>query len=49
MTILPGGSSAFRKAAVMSKEAILFFLLEQAHDMMNLNMAESMSVVVVLP
>ena len=48
-TTLPGGRSAFKNAAVTSREAIVLNLDEAAQDKMNLNIHVSRSVVVIFP
>ena len=48
-TILPGGRSAFKNAAVTSREAIVLNLDEAAQDKINLNIQVSRSVVVIFP
>ena len=48
-TTLPGKRSAFKNAAVTSREAIVLNLDEAAQDRMNLNIRVSRSVVVIFP
>ena len=48
-TTLPGGRSAFKNAAVISREAMVLNLDEAAQDKMILNIQVSRSVVVIFP
>ena len=48
-TTLPGARSAFKNAAVTSREAMVLNLDEAAQDWINLNIHVSRSVVVIFP